>query len=179
MTRDLFWHGLHTVPEVDAVVRRLEAANLTVQRLRSSPTFVQLGVRDADDMTVVDLVADPTPVVQQAAEVAIGDASILADTPYEILINKLCALLSRAEYRDLVDVQALMAAGQPLASALVDAELKDGGFSPATLAWVLRGMPVAALGRASGATSDDVAARTAFRDELVAILVAQSRPSAG
>lgn len=47
----------------------------------------------------------------------------------EILANKLCALLGRAEIRDLVDVRALEGLGLSLT--------EDGGLTPAQLAWVL------------------------------------------
>ena len=69
---------------------------------------------------------------------------IHVDTPHEILINKLCALLSRGETRDLVDVDALLTAGGDLERALADASRKDGGFSALTLAWVLQSLDTAA-----------------------------------
>ena len=59
------------------------------------------------------------------------------DPPEEILANKLCALLSRAEIRDLVDVWALERAGYKVENALPGAALKDGGLTPAQLGWVL------------------------------------------
>lgn len=62
------------------------------------------------------------------------------------LANKLTALLSRWAVRDLVDVRALVAAGEDLDRGLLDAARKDGGFSPPTLAWVLGTVPDAGLG---------------------------------
>ena len=59
------------------------------------------------------------------------------DPPQEILSNKLCALLSRAEIRDLVDVRALELAGFRVEDALPAATAKDRGLTPAQLAWVL------------------------------------------
>ncbi len=174
---DLFWHDHTQLPDVNEVVRRLETAGLSVYRLRTSPAFAQLSVSSADETTVVDLVADAVPVVRPPAEIPWGETSILADVPYEILVNKLCALLSRAEYRDLVDLQALLDTGESLDDALRDAESKDGGFSAATLAWVLKGMPLRALGQAAGASEADIAARLEFRDQLVPLLVEKSRPT--
>lgn len=55
----------------------------------------------------------------------------------EILANKLTALLSRAETRDLVDVLLLERSGYSVESALKAALSKDGAGTPATLAWVL------------------------------------------
>ena len=59
------------------------------------------------------------------------------DSPEEILANKLCALLSRSEVRDLVDVRALEKAGNTVENAIDTAARKDTGFTPAQLAWVL------------------------------------------
>jgi hypothetical protein len=55
--------------------------------------------------------------------------------------------------------------------------LKDSGFSPVTLAWVLKDMPVRSLGLAAQADEADIAARIGFRDRLMATLVALSRPT--
>jgi len=62
---------------------------------------------------------------------------IRMDAADEILANKLCALLSRAELRDLVDVRALEEAGHSVEEALPFAQAKDTGLTPAQLAWVL------------------------------------------
>ena len=55
----------------------------------------------------------------------------------EIFANKLCALLGRSEIRDLVDARALEGLGLSLTEALAAGERKDGGLTPAQLAWVL------------------------------------------
>jgi predicted nucleotidyltransferase component of viral defense system len=55
----------------------------------------------------------------------------------EIFANKLCALLSRSEIRDLVDVRQLERSGLSLDDALKAAEKKDSGLTTAQLAWVL------------------------------------------
>ena len=65
------------------------------------------------------------------------EGSKLTDPPEEILSNKLCALLSRSEVRDLVDVRALEMAGYRVEDALPAAKLKDSGLTPAQLGWVL------------------------------------------
>ncbi len=59
------------------------------------------------------------------------------DSPEEIMANKLCTLLSRSEIRDLVDVHELEKAGFDLEAALLTAQKKDAGLSPAQLSWVL------------------------------------------
>jgi hypothetical protein len=55
----------------------------------------------------------------------------------EIFANKLCTLLGRSEIRDLVDVRALEGLGLSLTEALAAGQRKDGGLTPAQLAWVL------------------------------------------
>jgi hypothetical protein len=57
--------------------------------------------------------------------------------PEEILANKLCALLSRSEIRDLIDVRALEMAGYRIENAVSAAAIKDGGLTASQLAWVL------------------------------------------
>jgi hypothetical protein len=59
------------------------------------------------------------------------------DPADEILANKLTAIVGRAEERDLIDVMLLERAGYPVEAALPAALAKDGGCTPATLAWLL------------------------------------------
>lgn len=74
-----------------------------------------------------------TPLIYEKALVK----GIRVDSPEEILANKLCALLSRSEIRDLVDVRALEKAGYGLEDAIAAAAQKDAGLTPAQLGWVL------------------------------------------
>ncbi len=83
---------------------------------------------------VVDLVRDLAPQLYGEKRVVHG---IRIDPPEEILANKLCTLLSRAELRDLVDVRALEKAGFPMERYFDAAAQKDGGLTPGQLAWVL------------------------------------------
>ena len=80
---------------------------------------------------VVDLVRDR--VAQLLPEKALMNG-IFVDPPEEILANKLCALLSRSEPRDLVDVRALENAGYRVEAAVPAAIAKDGGLTPAAIA---------------------------------------------
>ncbi len=64
-------------------------------------------------------------------------AGIRVDPAEEIMANKLCTLLARAEVRDLVDLRALEGAGLGLQHALDAGARKDRGLTPAQLAWVL------------------------------------------
>ena len=73
--------------------------------------------------------------------------------PEEILANKLTALVGRQEERDLVDVFWLERAGYPLEPALRAALEKDGGCTPATLAWLLSELNIPDDARLSGDVS--------------------------
>lgn len=101
---------------------------------QTSPAFHRYVVTRGDESVVVDLVLER--VVQLSPEKRETDG-IRLDPPQEILANKLTALASRAEIRDLVDVMKMERAGYNLDEALDGALAKDGGCTPATLAWVL------------------------------------------
>jgi hypothetical protein len=175
---DLFWQTTRVLDDAPAKVRSvLERAGLAVAVLQTSEAFSRLEVRDDTESTVLDLVADPAPLAEPPAETDVEGARILVDTPHQILVNKLCALLGRSELRDLEDVDALLRAGLDLDRALADAPAQDGGFSPLTFAWVLRGLPVAALARALDRTKEDVAELERVRDVLVARVLASSVPT--
>jgi predicted nucleotidyltransferase component of viral defense system len=174
---DLFWHGatrLDTV--VETVEDRLARASMQVEARQRTSSFVRLVVRRGEEATVVDLVAEPVEGIEAPVTAALDDFTVLVDTPHEILVNKLNALLSRSEIRDLVDVRALLARGGDLDRAVHDAASKDAGFSATTLAWVLRGLPVEALVRASDMPAAEGPGLQAFRDELVARLTAETSP---
>ena len=94
--------------------------------------------------------------------------SVRVDPPEEILANKLCTLLSRAEIRDLVDVLALERAGHRAEEALPLAMRKDAGLTPAQLAWVLSQISIGDDASIPGSLS--VAEVRSFLTELVARL---------
>lgn len=132
---DLFFHGQRLLDrEPREISQQLEQAKMTVETLQTSPAFVRLSVTDNGQRVVVDLVAEPVAVIEAPVVLPPG---LKVDTKHEILVNKLCALLSRSETRDLEDIRALVSAGGDLVRALADAPTKDGGFSPMTLAWVV------------------------------------------
>ncbi len=175
---DLFFRPLQALRELPAeVVRRLDAAGLAVSVLQTAPAFCRLEVRDPHEVILIDLVADPTPVAEAAVPTQFADVTILVETPHQLLVNKLCALLSRAELRDLVDVRALLAAGGDLSRALADSPGQDAGFSPLTFAWVVRDLPIERLGRTLGWDPGDLVALVTFRDQLVDRVLAEARPT--
>lgn len=164
---DLFWHGRTSIADVRRqAIGRLRAAGYDVAELRSFDAFTTLQVRSGGESVVVDLVADPVDGVEPARPVQFRGVQILVDTPHEVLVNKLCALIHRSELRDLVDIEALLAHGGDLDRALSDAPRKDGGFSALTLGWVLSGWHVAEIARDAG-LQDRAEELERFRDDLL------------
>jgi hypothetical protein len=128
-------------------------------------------VSSGAESSIVDLVGDPSEVLETPRVFDIG-APIQVDTPHEILVNKLCALLGRAELRDLIDLRELLAQGGNLEQALRDAPRKDGGFSPLTLAWVLKETSPVPVARALGWTEAQVRDLSDFHSGLIEKLIA-------
>ncbi len=116
---------------VNEVAKELNAG---VEPIQTSPDFRRLLVKRDAESIVVDLVREY--VFQISAEKPVING-IRVDSPEEIFANKLCALLSRSEIRDLVDVREFEKAGFSLENALQTAAQKDSGLTPAQLAWVL------------------------------------------
>jgi len=174
---DLFFRGERSLGTLVAEAKqRIEAAGHAVVVLRTTPTFSQLEARNDTEVVIVDLVADPTPIAEAPRPASVGGVNILVETPHQLLVNKLCALLGRSELRDLVDVRALLVVGEDLVRALHDCPQQDAGFSPLTLAWCLQGLDIARLAVALGWAAPEASAIEQFRDELVARVLAEARP---
>jgi len=181
-TRDLelFWQQQAALGDApDRVRERLTGAGLSVSPLQTHAAFCRFKVDAADGQTVIlDLVADPVPLAEAPQHHAAAGVGFLIDTPHQILVNKLCALLGRAEPRDLEDVQALLQSGGALARALADCPKQDAGFSPLTLAWTVKTLPLSRLATALGWTQDRIERVSKFQLRLVEELLSQSRPDA-
>lgn len=134
-TRDLDLFTIEADLEQGVATLREVAEELgaSLESLRTSPGFQRFLVRRVGQSAVVDLVFERAP--QLASKLRFG--AIRVDPPEEILANKLCTLLSRAELRDLVDVRALERAGHRVEDALAPAARKDAGLTAGQLAWVL------------------------------------------
>lgn len=177
---DLFWHGQQDLARVAMVGRdSLQSVGLGVDTLQTAATFQRLRVTDGTEVVLVDLVADAVAPLDPPMMANVGTASILVDTVREILANKLCALLGRMEMRDLIDVRGPLDAGGDLRQALTDAAVKDGGFSPLTLAWALRGLQVGPLAAASGMDASEVGEIDQFRLNLISRVVDLADPGDG
>lgn len=126
--RETLERGHHALADAaDALGAKLEVR-------QDAPGFRRYVASRGDDTVVVDLVLDRSFQVRPDKPLIAG---VRVDPPEEILANKLTALLSRAEVRDLVDVMRLEEAGWRVEEALDAALAKDGGCTPASLAYVL------------------------------------------
>lgn len=101
---------------------------------QDAPGFKRVVLSRGEDGLVVDLVKD---VSAQLHPDKLERDHIVVDPADEILANKLTAIVGRAEKRDLIDVMLLERAGYSIEAALPAALAKDGGCTPATLAWLL------------------------------------------
>ena len=105
-----------------------------LESIQTSPDFRRYILTHESEAIVIDLIRERVAqIISDKPMIGI----IRVDPPEEILANKLCALLGRAEIRDLVDVRALEISGHPVESSLPAAASKDAGLTPGQLSWVL------------------------------------------
>jgi hypothetical protein len=131
---DLFT-GVEAMDEGEAALRSAASdVGASIDSVQTAPTFRRRLVRRGSESVVVDLALDVTPHGLHPPRLF---GRVQVDPPEEILANKLCTLLSRAELRDLVDVLALERIGFRAEDLLPLASRKDAGLTPAQLAWVL------------------------------------------
>lgn len=131
---DLFAYDDNAFERGRAVLNDLsQELQLTVVIVQDAPGFKRFVLTRGTEAVVVDLVRE---YVSQAFPDILHDG-IRVDAPEEILINKITTIVSRAEERDLVDLLVLERAGLRIEDSLAAAMAKDGGCTPATLAWVL------------------------------------------
>lgn len=154
--------GLDLAEASDVLQQAGRQCGAKLESLRVSPTFRRLLASRGTERCIVDLVIDQAPMLE-AEKAAFG--AIRVDTLREIAANKICTLLSRSELKDLIDLREILAAGADLSQALADAERKEGGVDPATLAWLLSEITLSADARLP--PGQDPVALDAFRRDLV------------
>jgi hypothetical protein len=154
-----------------AIAAAAAAVGGTVVRLRTAPEFQRVLVQRRQESAVVDLVIDRAPDVDAVED----HGGIRLHSRREIAANKICALLGRSEVRDLVDLRALLATGLELGSVIADAERKDGGVSPATLAWILDSVRIGSDAEVPGVAAVEL---ETFRRNLVVRLRSLAKPPA-
>lgn len=170
---DLFWRNRAELGTLVAeAVSVLRADGLDAEMLRTAPAFGELRVSDGADSCIVDLVAEPFAAIAPPEQALIEGTVISVDSKHELLASKLATLLERSEIRDLVDVKALVDAGGDLNAALADAPKKDAGFSPLTLAWVLKGYDARPAAKALGWSAAQSEGLLSFRLWLIDQLTA-------
>ncbi len=148
---DLFWRRRPLLGDLPQEIRyKLTGAGLAVTSLQTAPQFHRFSVETEGERCVLDLVAEPATLDAPPLEVALGRVRIFVESPLALLAQKLCALLGRAEPRDLDDVGRLLDGGTDLRAALALAPSIDGGFSALTLAWVLDRLDLQRIAEASG-----------------------------
>ena len=125
-------------PVMEDGVRALRSAATAVgaswQDVRTAPEFRRVLLTRGDESVIVDLVIEHAEQLRPEKPL---HGVVRVDPAEEIFANKLCTLLGRSEIRDLVDVRALEGLGLSLTEALAGGQRKDGGLTPAQLAWVL------------------------------------------
>ena len=151
-------------------------AGLDAQVLRTAPAFGELRVSYGRDVCIVDLVAEPFAAIEPPEQAIVEGAAISVDSRHEILAGKLATLLERSEVRDLADLKALLDAGGDLQAALRDAPKKDAGFSPLTLAWVLKDYDPRPAVKALGWDARQAEEVLSFRQWLIEQLTASAVP---
>jgi len=135
-THDLDLFSLSPAMEdgVHALHSAAAALGASWQEVRTAPEFRRVLLSRGDESVIVDLVIEHAEQLRPEKPL---HGVVRVDPAEEIFANKLCALLGRSEIRDLVDVRALEGLGLSLREALDAGQRKDGGLTPAQLAWVL------------------------------------------
>jgi hypothetical protein len=174
---DLFWRDCSLLGDLPRkCTELLTESGLDVEVLTTGQTYMRWRVKRGSESCILDLVADPVRPVHAPQTRNIGTVSFLVDPPEEILINKLVALLSRSELRDLADLKQLLEMGLDLKAGVDAAPRKDGGFSPLTLAWLLHSFPMAKLGEREEFTPDQLRELDEFRKRLAESLTGFTKP---
>ena len=175
---DLFWRERPLLGELPREIqRRLAGADLVVESLQTAPQFHRFSVEAGSERCVLDLVAEPASFSESPTAVALGRVRIFVEAPLALLAEKLCALLGRAEPRDLDDVGRLLDAGTDLRAALALAPSIDGGFSALTLAWVLDRLELQRIAAASGYDGPRAQELEALRKDLIERLISELPPA--
>jgi predicted nucleotidyltransferase component of viral defense system len=172
-TDDLDLFATQAVLEDGVQVLSAVAAELgaRIERVVDSPLLKRCVIRRAEESVKVELVRETAAQWFPAKPEIDG---IRVDPPDEILANKLCTLLARAEVRDLVDVFALERSGFRVEDALPAAMQKDGGLTPAQLAAVLSEWHLGADAQVPGGVS--VAELDNYRRDLIHRLARMAFP---
>lgn len=154
--------GLDLAEPAHALAEAATACGAALTPIQAYADYRRVRIVRGEQDCIVDLVIDRAPMVETEKA---DFGAIRVDTLREIAANKICTLLSRCEIKDLVDLQALLDAGLDLDRAFTDAERKEAGADPATLAFVLSELSIAPAAILPGGV--EPTKLLAFRDTLV------------
>ncbi len=154
-----------------SLVEIARARKIDLERLRTSTDFRRYLLTRGTESLVVDLARDLSPQIDEEKPEIHG---IRVDSTREIMANKLCTLLSRAELRDLVDVRALDREGLSIEEHLPLAAAKDAGLTAGQLAWVLSQIEIGDDASPPGGVS--ATELQAFVESLIQRLTAMAYP---
>jgi len=116
--------GFDFAEAVDAVIKAYQREGLEVQTEVLAASFARLAVRSPTDSAKVELGLDWRK--NRPVSLAVGPV-LHAD---DAVANKVCALFGRAEVRDYIDVDAILASGRYTEDELIDlAADHDPGFN--------------------------------------------------
>ncbi|MDX2168554.1 MAG: nucleotidyl transferase AbiEii/AbiGii toxin family protein [Deltaproteobacteria bacterium] len=136
---DLFTVDDDAMAQGDTQLRSAAAAvGAEVEALQTSADFRRYLLRTPNASVVVDLVRERVAQLHPKLD----RDGLRLDPVEEIVANKICALVGRAEPRDLVDVMMLEERGYRVENFLPDAAAKDAGVTAAALAWALSTFPL-------------------------------------
>jgi len=106
------------------------------------PDFKRFAISRDQESLLIDCVNERAPQLYPEKRVF---GKVRVDVPEEITANKICALLGRADYKDLIDLYFLQQNGYPALKYLSQAAKKEGGLTSATLAYVLEQMDLSKM----------------------------------
>lgn len=126
---DFDWH------DVDAALRdACREINADVEIIKSARYFRRYRLTRNSESELVDIVRDFNPQVDESKS---SYGKINVDTIHEILLNKICTLISRCEIKDLIDLYFLDKNGFRVEDYVEEAKVKDGGLDPAMISYIL------------------------------------------
>ena len=131
------WHIVDSETKSIAQSIGAECESLTL-----TPFFRRFKLTRGNESELVDFVIEPVAQID-ATKNRFG--SITVDTLNEIGINKMCMLLSRSELKDIIDLYFLEEAGFKIEDHLADAKLKEGGFDPVAISYLLATLKIDSL----------------------------------
>jgi hypothetical protein len=159
---DLFFRSQEALREMVNLLPDVAAeTGVDISVRRDAGTFVRVALGPGQPALEIDLVFDPAPQIEAAADPVEG---VSVESLADLRASKLTCVLSRSEPRDLVDLLFLDRAGYPPERDLPLALRKDAGLDPGVLAWLLGQFPVDPLPRML--VPLDRSELLAFRDSL-------------